>query len=119
MSQFFRKEHTMEKAQKNPVNRCFGSNCPQKPQQQRKEQIEDLLKEAAQRKKANKELDFLLRQFHGRKSILQLLPVIKLRCSDVVLAVALERVERRRNGLAIDDLVFLETFKKSLQNKQG
>lgn len=108
----------MKEAQQSPVNRCFGSKCSKNPKS-REEQIEELLKEAALRKKANRELDFLLRQFHGRKSILQLLPVIKLRCSDVVLALALERVERRRNGLAIDDLVFLETFKKSLQDKQG
>jgi len=75
--------------------------------------------ETRKRRRAQRELDCLLKQFHGRKSILQLLPAIRLRCSSDVLTVALERVERRRDALTMEDLVFLENFKSSLQAKKG
>jgi len=70
-----------------------------------------------QRKRAEKELSNLLALFRGKKSLLQLLPVIKLRYSKPVLTVAIERIERRKDDLCITDQIFFEEFKNSL--KQG
>lgn len=102
------------------TNRCFGGkNCPQSSkQQQRTEKIKEVLTDAVKRKRANKELNSLLSQFHGRKSIFQLLPVIKRRCLPAVLALALERVEGRRDALSMEDLVFFEAFKASLKQSE-
>ena len=68
---------------------------------------------AVQRKSANQQIGFLLREFPGKR-IIDLLPWIKRCCLETVLAVALERVERRKDDLPIDDQVFLEGFKRSL-----
>ena len=107
----------MNQAQRNPgVNRCLDGNQPQKTKS-REEQVKELLLESQQKKRAEKELSNLLALFRGRKSLLQLLPVIKLRYSKSVLTVAIERIERRKDDLSIMDQIFFEGFKNSL--KQG
>ena len=68
---------------------------------------------ARDRKSANKQIDYLLKQFRPKR-IIDLLPVIKLRFSETVLAVALSRVERKKDDLPMDDQVFFEGFKRSL-----
>jgi hypothetical protein len=98
------------------VNRCFAGKQPQKTIS-REEQVKELLLASQQRKRAEKELSNLLALFRGKKSLLQLLPVIKLRYSKPVLTVAIERIERRKDDLCITDQIFFEEFKNSL--KQG
>ena len=78
----------------------------------KKVQANEILIDDAQRKRANKGIDALLKEHLGKR-IIDLLPLIKLRYPNI-LAVALERVERRRDFLSEDDLVFLEKFKASL-----
>ena len=70
---------------------------------------------AEQKRRANREIDYLLRKLRPKR-IIDLLPVIKRRCSREVLAVALERVERIKDKLKMDDLMFLVNFKASLGN---
>ena len=107
----------MKKASQSvPVNRCFGDNC-QDSERQKERKIKEILSAAAERRKANKEIDCLLRRFQGKK-ILDLLPVIKLRFPGYVLRVAIERVERRKDDLRMHDLVFFEGFKASLKEQQ-
>ncbi len=109
----------MKEARQKPTNGYFGGkNCPRNPKQQKEKEIKETFLAVAKRKRANRELNCLLLQFHGRKSIFQLLPVIKLRCSPIALTVALERVERRRSELSMEDLVFFETFKASLKQSE-
>lgn len=103
----------MNKAQRFQVNRCFGSHCSKDSNQQREQKIKEVLLTATERRRANKEIDNLLSRFHG-KSLIKLLPVIKRRYSRSILNVALERVEGRKHGLEIEDVVFLEEFKASL-----
>lgn len=105
----------MNKARQVPINRCFGADCPKNTKQQKEEELKELLITAVERRRANKEIDFLLQRFHGRKSILDLLPAMKQRgFPPYVLRVALERVEGKRHGLEIEDVIFLEKFKASL-----
>jgi len=99
------------------TNRCFGTDCSQKINQQREQKVKEVLITAKERRRANKEIDHLLSRFRG-KSLIKLLPVIKLRYSRSILAVALERVEGKRNGLAIEDAIFLEEFKTSLEKTE-
>jgi hypothetical protein len=110
----------MNEVKQTPVNRCFGASCPKNAEQQKKEGIKELLITAAERRRANKEIDYLLQRFHGRKSILDLLPAMKQRDFPLyVIRVAVERVERRRNGLSIEELMELEAFKASLAKPKG
>ncbi len=97
------------------VNRCFGGHCSQNPTQQSQKRVKEMLFTAAEKRRAKKELDYLLLSFHGRKSILQLLPAIKHRCSRAALALAIERVEVRKDGLKMEDQVYFEGFKASLK----
>lgn len=106
-----------KEAQKSPASRCFSGNCPKEPRKEREEQIKELLLTAAQRRRANKEIDFLLRRFSGKR-IVDLLPAILRRCSKDALEVAIERVERRKDDLSRDDVVFFEQFKSSLKDPQ-
>lgn len=127
----------MNEMRHNPVNRCFSGNCPKKQQgtQQKKvltpipsrttgkageEKIKELLVSAVERRRANREIDCLLRQFHGRRSIFDLLPAMKQRGFPLyVLKVAIERVENRRNALKIEEVAELEAFKASLAEPKG
>jgi len=80
--------------------------------------VKEILTEAQRRKRAGKELSNLSLQFHGQKSLLQLLPVIKKQCSKLALTLAIERIERKRNELCMEDLFFFEQFKKSLEPQE-
>jgi hypothetical protein len=101
----------MNKAQRNPANRCFNNQTAAKQQE---DEVKRLLAEANERKNAEKQLKNLMLQFKGKKSLLHLLPVIKLRWPKAVLTLAIERIERKKDALAIDDLVFFENFKAGL-----
>lgn len=103
----------MNQAQRNLANRCFGEQTAAK---QREDEVKRLLAEAQERKNAEKQLKNLLLQFKGKKSLLHLLPVIKLRWPKAVLTLAIERIERKKDALSIDDLVFFENFKAELQS---
>ena len=103
----------MVEVQKKQPSQHFAGENQQKPTQTKEEQIKDLLLQAQQKKKMAKELSHLLAQFHGEKSLLQLLPLIKLRFPRLIPA-AIERIERKKDGLAIEDRVFFEEFKKTL-----
>ncbi len=96
----------MKEVQRNPkvpVNWCFGSQQAPNPEQQKEQKIKEVLIAAKDRRRANREIDFLLRQFHGRKSIFDLLPAMKQRGYPLyVIKVALERVERKRDGLSVE-----------------
>jgi hypothetical protein len=104
----------MNEAQKKferlPVNRI--------PTPTKEARVKEILTEVQARKRAGKELSSLSLQFHGRKSLLQLLPVIKLRLSELALTLAIERIERKRNELSMEDLFFFEQFKKSLEPQE-
>ena len=109
----------MNEVQRFQVNRCFGGHCPQNPDQKREQEINEVLLAATERKRANKEIDFLLQRFHGKKSIFDLLPAMKQRGFPLyIIRVALERVERRRNGLKIEQQMELEAFKASLEKPE-
>ena len=108
----------MHEAKKVQVSQHFGGNCPKNPERQREQKIKEVLTDAVQRKRANKEINVLREQFHYKKSILDLLEVIKRRCSPMALVVAIERVERRRDVFTMDDLVFFEKFKTSLEKTE-
>lgn len=115
------------KVQKKPVvNRCFGDkNCPRGQEQQKEKKIKRILlattaaeRKKAERKRAERVLNDLLRQFHGKKGIDQLLPVIKLRYPPAVLQLAIERVERKQDELSWERRVDFELFKASLQQSE-
>ena len=112
----------MKEAQKSrtlPVNRCFGGQCPQNTEQPKEQKIKEVLITAKDRRRANKEIDFLLRQFHSKKSIFDLLPAMKQRGYPLyIIRVALERVEGRRHELRIEQRMELEAFKASLAEQQ-
>jgi len=82
------------------------SNNTQNPNKQRKDE--------EKRRDAEKALLNLQKEYHGQKSLLQLLPVIKLRYSRLMLIVAIERIERNKHVLCVEDRVFFERFKASL-----
>ena len=105
-----------KKAQKLPVNRCFGGNCPKNPQKTREEQIKELLMDVNQRRRANREISRLLKQFKGRYSLLKCLELIGRRYPLYVLKVAIERVEkqRMRDELTMEEIIDFERFKASL-----
>ena len=105
----------MKEAQRTPVNRIFGANCPKTPQKANEQKIKEILLTAAEKRMANRQIDCLLAQFRGKR-IIDLLPLIRLRFPKV-LAVALQRVERRKNDLGIEDAIFLANFKRSLDQK--
>ncbi len=69
-----------------------------------------------ERKRANKEINSLLKRFQG-KGIIDLLPVIKLRFPKYILQAAIERLERKK--LKIEDKMFLVEFKESLNNNEN
>ena len=107
----------MNEVQRFQVNRCFGGHCPKDSNQKREQKIKEVLLTATERRRANKEINNLLLRFHG-KSLIKLLPVIKRRYSQSILNLALERVEGRRHGLEIEDVIFLEEFKTSLEKPE-
>ena len=115
----------MDETKNVQVNRCFGGDYPKNPEQQkqREQKIKEVLSAAVQRKRANKEIDWLRERFHHKKTILELLPAIKRQCdkgqySPMVLTVALERVERKSYELGSKDAIFLAEFKASLEKSE-
>jgi hypothetical protein len=108
----------MKKANKKTVNRCFGKDSQDPSSERNREKIKEVLSDAAQRKRANRELNNVLQQFKG-KNILDLLPAIARRCSKAALRVAIERVERRQNDLNRDDFAFFEKFKQEQKLENG
>jgi len=103
--------------QRVPVNRCFGGNCPPKPSQKKEQKIKEVLLDASQRRRANKEICHLLKIFHGTRKLRELLRAMKQRgYPDYVLKVAIERVEaeRKRNELTFEEIRDFEEFKASL-----
>lgn len=103
--------------QKIPVNRCFGGNCPQKPEQGKEQKIKEVLFTASQRRRANREISHLLKTFHGTRKLRELLKAMKQRgYPDYVLKVAIERVEaeRKRDELTFEEIMDFEEFKASL-----
>ncbi len=129
---FFERNRAMIRARKNQVNRCFDfGNCPKKqkrsdkpivppPEEKQKEEaIKKALIEAAERKKADRILGDVRSQFKGRYSILQILPLLEYRYPSL-LKRAIERVEgqKSRNELSIEEDVFFESFKASLEQKK-
>lgn len=116
----------MNEAQRVPVNRCFGGeNCPRSQEQQKEKKIKRILlaataaeRKKAERNRAERALKDLLLQFHGRKGIDQLLPVIKLRFPPAVLQLAIERVERKQDELSWERRADFQLFKDSLQQSE-
>lgn len=85
---------------------------PQKTNPKGEQKTKEVLSETVQRKRANKLIDELLRQHRGKR-IIDILPAIKKNFPSA-LAVALERVERRKDDLSGSDLIFLANFKLTL-----
>lgn len=82
----------MRKEAQKPVNRCFGSkNCPE-PKKSREEQIKELLAEKGDRKRAGKKIKALLKQFHSRYDLVDILPLVARTCLALTLRVLLERI---------------------------
>jgi len=112
----------MGKFQHRSANRSFGfghgTQKPKEPEQHQEQKVKDILFSAAEIRRAKKELDYLLLLFHGKKSILQLLPAIKQRCSRAALSLAIKRVEGKKDGLSVEDQIFFEQFKSSLNKKE-
>jgi len=107
------RSRVMNEAQKkNPTKKRFDG----KLRQEEEERIKEVILAATQRRRANKEIDCILKQFRGKR-IIDLLPVIKRRFSRNVLTVALERVERKRYELGNKDAIFLAEFKASLESE--
>ena len=106
----------MNETKKVQVNRCFDDKCPQNTDPKGEQKVKDVLLTAVQRRRANKEIDCLLKQFRGRR-IIDLLPVIKFRFPDI-LVVALERVEGKQYELGSKDAIFLAKFKADLEKSE-
>lgn len=104
----------------------FFSNQP-KPIS-KEDKVKQLLKEVAEKKSAETQLKNLLLQFRGKKSILQLLPVIKLRFSESVLKLAIERAKKnihrkkpkgkRDEREQLEQLMELRQYEDSLAEKK-
>ena len=112
----------MKDAKKVLVNRCFGDNCPQNTDPKREQKIKEVLSDNAQRRRANKEIDYLLTRFRGKR-LIQILPAIKRQVikgdfPKYILDVALERVERKHHELGSEDAIFLAQFKASLEKSE-
>ena len=99
----------MKKARGKPVSRFFDP--PKKPKE---EKIKEVLSEAAQKDRANKEIKALHNQFRGKR-LIDLLPVIKRRCSRYVVEIAVERIERKKDELNPTDRIYFEGFKQELE----
>lgn len=85
-------------------------------EQARGQKIKEAFLTAQKRRRANKEIDSLLKQFRGKR-IIDLLPVIRHRFPGI-LEVALERVERKQYEIGSEDAIFLAKFKASLEKSE-
>lgn len=104
----------MKNAQKSQVNRCFP--LPPTGQQREEEIKRTLLADAKKRwkRRANEEIEYLIQRH--KKTLLQLLPLIKQR-HPFWLTTAIEGVEEqgKRNELSMDEIKEFRTFKASLK----
>lgn len=79
------------------------------------QKVKAILLDAHQRKRANKEIDALLKMFHGRKTIRELLPAMKQRgYPRYIIEVAMERAERRIENDDVLGKMELAVFRASL-----
>jgi len=106
----------MSSVQRSSANRCFTNQTNFSQGKERK--IKEVFSEAIARKRANREIDFLIGMFHHKKTILQLLPAIAARCSKAALVVAIARIEINLRKLSIEDQAYFERFKASLLEKK-
>jgi UDP-2,3-diacylglucosamine pyrophosphatase LpxH len=106
----------MNQVQRNSANRYFSNTS--NPNSKKEQKIKEVLSSAVARKRANREIDSLIKMFHHKKSILQLLPAIAARCSKAALEVAIARIEINSHKLSIEDKIYFERFKASLSEKK-
>jgi len=111
-------------SRKKPANRVFGN--PQKDYSENnssekdcQEKVKAIVQEANRRRRAKRELDNLLKQFQGRKSLIQLLPVLRRRYPKEVVQLALERIKKRWNQLSVEDQVFVAQIEASLEKEEA
>lgn len=89
-------------------NRIFRTNPEEK--------IKEVLSEAAKRKRANKVINNLLKQFKG-KSLIQILPALSRHSSPEVVRVAIERIRNNKTRKPTPgDLAFLREIEESLNS---
>ncbi len=81
--------------------------------------IKEKLEQVHRRKRANRVIRNFLKQFPN-KSLIQILPVLIRRCSDIFVAkVAIERIERnQKEKLSFDDRMYLKKIKSFLKPKE-
>ena len=108
----------MKKARKEQINRCFGK-CPKNSDQQNGEKVKKILPSIAERRKADRAIGDVRRQFRGRYSLLQILPLLERRYP-LLLTRAIERIEgqKARDELSFEEIIFFETFKASLSREE-
>jgi len=108
-------------SRKKPLNRVFDKKPKAQPsgEQSQEEKIKALAQEAYRRRRAKRELDCVLESFHGKKSLIQLLPALKRRCSRAAVQIALERIRRRWTHLSVEDQVFVSQFEASLKKEEA
>lgn len=66
---------------------------------------------------AEKEIDYLIEQFHGRYDLVDILPVVARRYSSTVLDFLLKRIQRKWDELPIEKQIFVTQFKSSLEKR--
>ena len=119
-----RKEKAMKEAQKLPINRCLGSNCPKNPDQAREEAVRAALQKAAEekiRQRARAVINDLLKLSKG--SLIRLLPMIVRRVAlkeypRLVLVVLLERIRANQwDKLSQEDKCLVIQTEASLEKQ--
>jgi len=98
---------------KKSINQVFADKKSSQPKK-REEKIKELLTEQQRKRRTERELASMLEHFRGKKSLLQLLPVIQKKCSRDALLLAVERIERKKNDLPIEDRIYFEGFKSTI-----
>ncbi|MDO8486437.1 MAG: hypothetical protein Q7S77_01950 [Candidatus Staskawiczbacteria bacterium] len=108
----------MNEAQRVQNSQRSDGNRHRSPEKQREQKIKDAFSDAKDRRRANKEIAWLLKR-HPSKRIIDLLPAMKQRCYPLyVIRVALERAERKQYELGSEDAIFLAKFKASLEKSE-
>ena len=108
----------MNEAQRVQNSKCFDGNRPQNQENQREQKIKEAFLTAKERRTANREIDLLLKRYHGKR-IVQLLPAMKQRKYPLyVIKVAVERAERKHYELGSEDAIFLAQFKADLEKSE-
>jgi len=90
--------HTMSNLYQNDSHRCIRAallSAARKNNASEKEGVKKILIGATDRRRANRAIDSLLNQFHGRRTIFDLLPAMKQKSFPLyVIRVAIERVRK-------------------------